>query len=107
MNNIKVPDEGVIASAARDNVRVDIEYIGEGWKGDYDENDPTDEPLLRFSVYKDDEQVDDASYCTSIRADVSREYANTLARFILDEVYCPVRDGYSVKKLCEALSWVS
>lgn len=31
-------------------VKVDLDYIGEGFSGDYDENDPQDVPLLRFGV---------------------------------------------------------
>jgi hypothetical protein len=33
-------------------VLVELEYIGEGDCGDYDETDPDDVPLVRFSLYR-------------------------------------------------------
>ena len=59
--------------------------IGEGWSGDYNPDDPTDTPLLRFDVleltkveglFSDSpelewEVLDDASYCTQMPADTS------------------------------------
>lgn len=35
----------------RDDVKIELEDIGEGEDGDYDENDADDTPLLRFSCY--------------------------------------------------------
>ena len=32
--------------------------------GDDDPDDPDDTPLLRFSVLRNGEQIDDGSYCT-------------------------------------------
>jgi len=34
------------------DVRVELEWIGEGYEGDYDPEDPEDVPLLRFTVYR-------------------------------------------------------
>lgn len=44
--------------------KVILEYIGEGFSGDYDKSDPTDEPLIRFTCYQQDDQLNGASFCT-------------------------------------------
>ncbi len=93
------------------NVKVEIEWIGEGIEGDYYENDPEDIPLLRFSVYKregDDywEAVDDASYCTNLPATVRPDIARKAVRYIMGWVEEPLKENYSIKKICEKLSWI-
>ena len=100
----------------RDDVIVTLEWIGEGWDGDYQDDDPEDCPLLRFSVYRaitdpqdprhDRDEFSDASYCTRIPATVPQNTAQQLAVYILDTVYEPAHDGHSIKKLCERLSWI-
>lgn len=91
------------------DVRVVFEDIGEGLSGDYNEDDPGDVALLRFTVYRLDqdwEQVEDASYCTAIPVDTDPAViANYLAR-IMVEVYKPVMAGQSVKRACEDMSWL-
>ncbi len=85
-----------------------LENIGEGQDGDYDPTDPDDEPLFRFYVERlvDGrwEYVEDSSYCTQIRADVSRERAEAAARFLLQRV--EEHGGPRLKRLCESLSWI-
>lgn len=95
----------------RDRVRVALSWIGEGVWGDFDPEDPDDVALLRFDVDRlvDAEwlPVDDASYCTRLRVDLDRVILEDCVARILDEVYEPVSYGYSVKKLCERLSWIT
>jgi hypothetical protein len=85
-------------------ITVEVEHAGEGWSGDYDPDDPNDEPLLRFYVMRDGEQVDDASYCT-LTVDENGN-ADKLAAIVLARVTAPVESGESIKKLCERLSWI-
>ena len=98
------------------DVRVTLEDIGEGIFGEYDENDPNDRPLLRFDVYKrcenpsditgEWEAIDDGSYCTNIHAESSW---NEIAQYlftIMNEVYFYIQNDYSIKKVCEKLSWL-
>ena len=92
---------------SKENVSVELEHIGEGFNGDYDETDPDDKPLLRFTVLLDDSQIDDASYCTALSDDISDEDKKKVASYILDMVYDDTIRGYSIKKICERLSWVS
>lgn len=96
----------LIASAEKDDVRVDFIYIGEGLSGDYNPDNPEDEPLLRFYVYHNEEPVDDASYCTTIRADADPAEVQKAADTVLEKVYEPIKNGKSVKKICETLSWL-
>jgi hypothetical protein len=56
-------------------IKVELEYIGEGFDGDFDESDPTDQPLIRFRVFdfqnlsgRVEENSFFDSYCTQIPA---------------------------------------
>jgi hypothetical protein len=97
-------------SYTRGNVRVEWEDIGEGVCGDYDPKDPTDKPLLRFTVLQKIkgkwEQVDDASYCTYVMIDTPKKILKRLLRIIYGNVAEEVRKGCRIKKLCEQLSWI-
>jgi len=94
----------------RNTIKVELEDIGEGWSGDYDPEDPEDEALLRFSVLRrqgsDWESLDDASYCTRLRADLPEADQRKALEILMDQVYEPAKDGNSIKKLCERLSWI-
>lgn len=97
----------------RDNVKVIWENIGEGHCGDYDEENPEDENLLRFTVYVNEDEewreVDDASYCTTITADTDNNKLMELLNVLMDEFYDVLHDNIyaSVKKLGERMSWIS
>ncbi len=52
--------------AEHDNIKVVLEHIGEGLNGEFDSEDSKDVPLIRFTIYKDGEMVEDASYCTNL-----------------------------------------
>jgi len=95
----------------KNNVKVEWVELGEGFSGDYDPDDPDDVELLRFdvSVLIDKEWVDpgDASYCTLFPVNESDEIKMKALKLIMDEVYEWASQGYSVKKLCERLSWIN
>ena len=72
----RVDNIGPDVELIRDSIKVELEWIGEGWDGDYQEDDPEDDPLLRFTFYRKDamaiagwDQIDDTSYCTQLIAD--------------------------------------
>lgn len=102
----------MICSLTKGNVLVEFVDLGEGWVGDYDPDDPYDESLLRFDVSLVDPSnmsyipVDDASYCTRIPVDTDVETLSTLLGIIMGEVYEPLQEGHSIKKICERLSWI-
>ena len=99
----------------RGDVRIEWEWIGEGVDGDYQEDDPYDEPLLRFSVSKrieknylgqEWEQCDDASYCTLLSIHTDRDTLSQALTYLMNEFYEPVTEGHSIKKLGERMSWI-
>ena len=95
----------------KDNVMVEWAELGEGIDGDYDENDPNDIELLRFDVSRliDSEwqPIDDASYCTQVPVSATPEQREKGLQWIMDEVYDRASQDYSIKKICEHLSWIS
>lgn len=80
-------------SSRRGNIIAEWEYIGEGWSGDYNPDDPDDTMLLRFSVkefHKVSEfggqwvEMDDASYCTQMPVDTDEKILRRALELILD-----------------------
>lgn len=92
--------------AKKVDVTVELEDIGEGVQGDFNPEDPNDIPLLRFTVLKDGEPVDDGSYCTQIPATVKKAVRKRFENVILHRVRDAVESGASIKKICEVLSWL-
>lgn len=62
----------------RGDWRLEWEHHGEGYSGDYDDEDPDDDPLLRADLYYKNEMLTDGSYCTMTPDDTPEE---TLKRF--------------------------
>ena len=115
--------------SADGEVLVELEYIGEGWDGDYDPEDPEDQPLLRYTLYRkyhqhldetklsqiceaDDYEEDDwmavidGSYCTMLPADANRDALRDAARMILYYVHDALLHlSPREKRLFERLSW--
>lgn len=91
----------------RENISVELEDIGEGWDGEYNPDDPKDTPLLRFTIYKEGEQVEDGSFCTQILATTSKKRIAELEQFILNEIFDEVKNERSIKRIAERLSWLS
>lgn len=90
------------------NTKVELEYEGEGYNGEYDPEDPDDEPLLRFAVYRRKNArakwayMDDSSYCTCLPATISDNEAQRALQIIMQEV----SGKDSIKRICERLSWL-
>lgn len=85
------------------------EYIGEGWYGDFDPTDATDEPLLRFAVCTrkgngDWEYADDASYCTQNPVDLEHEHMVGIGKEIVRAFDACVNEGHSWKRSMEEAS---
>jgi hypothetical protein len=89
------------------NRKVTLCFIGEGYNGEYDPSDPEDAPLLRFDIYElingEWEAMDDASYCTGIRADSEPD---VIVRH-LQTIMAFTGPLARVKKAAEQLSWLS
>jgi len=93
------------------SVRVEFVNLGEGNCGDFDPSDTDDVNLLRFEVsirQGGSEWVDpgDASYCTQMPAGTSGEVLAAALLRIMGDIEEPLLTGSSIKKACEALSWM-
>lgn len=111
-------DAETVVCVSDDIIRVELVNIGEGLCGDYDPEDPDDINLLRFdaSIKNDEgewEEIEDASYCTRLPADGDIELLKNAATIIhtryrdVISSYEGYKNGPSVKKLGEELSWIS
>ncbi|MFZ9515541.1 MAG: hypothetical protein ACO29P_09950 [Bacteroidia bacterium] len=105
-------------------VKVVLEYIGEGYSGDYDPEDQDDTPLLRYTLYRKNDgnenlgnvvedignewcSVMDGSYCTNLSVHDGRDKLTQVANSMLLQV----KDGLTFcvreKRLYEWLSHFS
>lgn len=87
---------------------VSLEYIGEGFSGDYDENNPEDAPLLRLDVgmfdatnIGDQYPDDNFSTCTNISARITTAQAEKICEMLMH--YVKENDD-SLKSLVSAAS---
>lgn len=84
--------------------------LGEGWNGDYNEDDPEDEPLFRFDYYSresvnDEWQIpNDSSYCTQTNANIGHQLRKEFLEYLIEQVEDLSWDA-NIKHLCESLSW--
>lgn len=82
--------------------------IGEGVNGNYNEDDAEDMPLLRFYVSRqeDGEWQEVASYCTNLSSEINDDTQQTALVYLMDRFYEPVKEGQSIKRLAEEMSWM-
>lgn len=101
-------------ATSQNRYRLEWVYLGEGYDLDYDPDDPSDEPLLRFDVYvwnKDagdwDGHIDDASYCTMNNVKTSADDLIMMGHSILMDFADAWDAGSSGKRTLERWSWVT
>jgi hypothetical protein len=87
------------------NRKVCWEWIGEGWSGDYQEDDASDTPLLRFSCFEKIGrkwvEMNDSSYCTRMPITSPKSHLERGAKEILEAI-----EDVCYKKRLEELSWL-
>lgn len=111
ISDFELRDDGEII-ATKNNVRVILTHIGEGYSGDYNPDDPEDEPLYRFDVfvyqYGEWELVPDASYCTGLSINAPLTQKVEAAKRLLFWFWKAITfiPDTSVKRLGEQLSWI-
>lgn len=105
-------------------VKVVLEYIGEGYQGDYDPEDSEDEPLLRYTLYRKNDgnddlgnvaedggnewcTVHDGSYCTMLSVNDDRDKLVQAAKSMLLQVEDGLTSCNRQKRLYEWLSHFS
>lgn len=117
--------QGDLCTLEENNLKVTMEWIGEGFCGDYEPENPDDIPLIRFSCYRrrdsdtlvrmtshefmdglDWDGIDDASYCTRLPYDTPRKILRRAAGCVIDELSDAIEGGASPKKPLERLSWL-
>lgn len=98
----------------RGNVKIEWVDLGESINGDdWNEGDPEEEAVLRFDVYFRKTKnsawspVDDASYCTQVPANTPKKTLKKLLIYLMNEYEPILREGFSVRKLSERLSWIT
>lgn len=95
----------------RGDLRVELEYIGEGFSGDYDPDDSDDCELVRFYCSKrhggEFEDIPDTSYCTRVPTTTDRETLERMAEVIMAELERAVSGGGNPKKAMEYMSWIT
>lgn len=98
------------------DLKVQIEWIGEGISGNYNPQDPEDAPILRFRVLEraplviDTEAGDEdgwtfiegTSHCCGLDAEISDATKAMAASFIMSEV----KGKADLKGICERLAWL-
>ena len=114
--------------AVSDDGMVKVEWVdlGEGYYGDFDDDDPTDEPLLRFDAYVrwtgtdaderrslewiwDDPEwgiKSDGSYCTNVPTVTDDETLEMLAGVIANRLAESLDNG-GWKRTAESMSWAT
>jgi hypothetical protein len=126
--NMHLDFEEIEVTDETDTVQVTLEWIGEGFSGDYDPDDPDDLPLLRYSVYRryrDNEEYpegifdldaledgewmacNNASYCTQLKVTDDRTMLLEAANRLVAHISQGVIDKARQKRLYEYLSWIS
>jgi len=101
----------------RGDLMVAFGNIGEGWSGDYDEDDVEDENLLRLYVYMRDTQgrdlpwkeVDEGSICTALPANTPASVRKGILEVVLNEAEASVdREARSVSRhLMDEFSYIN
>jgi hypothetical protein len=98
-------------SAGHELFRLEMEWIGEGIQGEYDNSDPKDVPLLRFQLlkwnegYHEFECIEDTSYCTQIPAWSDAKDLQTICNMLLGRFMTAAWKGESLKQEGAYLSW--
>lgn len=102
----------VVMSLSNEQLRTDWYDADEGYNGDYNPDDPEDEPLLRFDVYYKNaacewEAVEDASYCTCMSLNAPKSTLRRALAAIFNEYSRYDVRNDSVKHVGEELTYMS
>lgn len=83
----------------------------EGLSGEYDPKDPSDVHLLRIDVKEDVSgmwaDLDNGSVCTLVPIDTDEAEKNRLIALAVEFVEKAEREGGSIKRAVERLSWMA
>lgn len=93
------------------NLRVTLEYIGEGFDGGYS-GEPWDEPLLRVRFDEMDghgewSEHDSSSHCTRLSARLPRDVVACAVRYVMEKYVRYRHEGHSISGLGQQVSWMA
>lgn len=94
-----------IDEITQDGVTIRWVELGEGWGGDYNEDDETDDELLRFDIEKDGEILDDGSYCTAFPVKTTPRQRLDGLIFLMSHLLDYVKED-NYKHRAEEMSWI-
>lgn len=94
-----------------DPFKIELTFEGEGYNGEYNENDPEDQRLLRFTIYKTNdgntyEQIDEGSYCTQITDNNDPELIEKVEKALMT-IFRKAEELNSYKRILQTLSWLT
>lgn len=107
--------EEEVLKVIKGEFKIEWNWIGEGYGGDYDPHDPEDEALLRFYCFRKNnglwEEIDFTSYCTRVIRTTPNERLKELSEPIfkaLQERLKPEQFAASreLERDLERLSWM-
>ena len=84
---------GEVRKLEQGDLRVELEWIGEGLDGDYDPDDSQD-------------YVEDTSYCCQVGRDAQAEEIEAALRTMMREFRETIEAGGSIRRTAEHLSWI-
>ena len=96
-----MPEELHYYEVSNEHWRVVAEYIGEGYSGDYDEEDPDDKPLMRYDFFRQGEEEAIDSYCTLMPI-TDPQAVRGMAMLFLDALD---NNEHYPKRIMECLTW--
>lgn len=102
--------EIIVRSKQYSKLSVSLNWdCGEGYSEYYNPDDPDDAPLLRFDVLVKNEQADDGSRCTLLKATDDRKLLRQAAKAVLNQAENyyngkEFRGGF--KKEMDFMSWL-
>jgi hypothetical protein len=96
--------------ATKGRLRVELTYIGEGYNGDYDPDDPEDAPLYRVDITRRgvDYETDGGSWCTCIVANDPNSDYKAIAKRIVEYAHMRRTTGpCTLDHIAQSVSWFS
>ena len=112
MQNQKNYQEFQDLEMIRGNIKLVWEHLGEGQEGDYDPTDPTDQPLLRFSIFWREnesaewEELGDSSYCTGLVTNTPETKLKAYGEKILESLPTTQDKPIGYRRRLQAWSWL-
>jgi len=105
-----IKEEEELDMLRKGDVVIEWVELGEGLSGEYNEDDPDDEELLRFDAYIDDHEWEDDyptySYCTYFPVSATSEQRTKGLEYLMEHLYEFMSKREYCRNIAERLSWI-